>query len=108
MTIKPVPSGPTPRPGARQPVQGKVAPEPRADEASRAPETARPAPGDNVQLSDAVKELHGQISAEAVPSGEIPPDRLADVMDRLAKGHYDRPEVKDQVVGRIADDLDQQ
>jgi hypothetical protein len=108
MTIKPVPSGSTPRPGSRRPVDAtdkSAGKRVEGEVRGRTRDEAAP-PKDNVELSAAALELQGQAGAGEVPSGELSPERLGRVLDRLASGHYDKPEVRDQAAERAGEDLD--
>jgi hypothetical protein len=109
MTIKPVPSGPTPRPGSGRPVDATAkSPDTRVEGEARGRTRDEAAPAkDNVELSAAALELQGQAGAGEVPSGELSKERLNQVLDRLASGHYDRPEVRDETAERAGEDLDQ-
>lgn len=57
---------------------------------------------DRVDLSSEAREL---ASSQAVPAGELEAARLRDVADKVAEGHYNKPEVLEQVARRILDTL---
>ncbi len=38
-------------------------------------------------------------------AGELAPERLRELLGRLADGFYDRPDVRDEVIRRLSDDL---
>lgn len=103
MSIKPVPSGPTPRPGARTPVGKGPDVTPRPDEKVQGLQRGETPATDDVQVSAAAREL--QASTGAVPSGELSPERLGQVVDRLVKGHYEEEGVRDETVDRVSEDL---
>lgn len=73
----------------------------RPDEKSSEPRPAGPA-GDSVQLSAAVRELQQRLGLESIPSGTLDPERLREIVARVAGGHYDRPEVLDELARRLA------
>jgi hypothetical protein len=60
---------------------------------------------DRVELSQAARELQAQLGLDKVPLAELPPERLREVLDRLKQGYYDRPEVRDEVLQRLAGEL---
>ncbi len=60
---------------------------------------------DAEQPSADVREPQPLDGAGGGPSAELPASRLREVLDRVTGGHYDRPEVKGQVIRRIARDL---
>ena len=60
---------------------------------------------DSVEVSAEAKALAEQTEARPAKSS-LPPDRLKAIGERLASGHYDRPEVIDQVARRLAKDPD--
>ncbi len=66
--------------------------------------TPRPAPSavDQADLSPEVRELAG---AEEIPSGTIPPERLKEILGRLAQGGHDQPEVLDATTEGVLRDL---
>jgi len=59
-------------------------------------------PIDRVDLSEAAKALADR--EEARPSGSLSPERLRDVVTRLASGFYDRPEVRAEIARRALRD----
>ena len=60
---------------------------------------------DSVEVSAEAKALSEQTEARPAKSS-LPADRLKAIGERLASGHYDRPEVIDQVARRLARDPD--
>jgi hypothetical protein len=53
-----------------------------------------------VEISSAARELHG--ARGIADSPELSADRLRVILDHLARGDYDREDVRDAVVMRIA------
>jgi hypothetical protein len=64
---------------------------------------ARPA-SDQVEVSETAMKLAAQHTGRVV--GSIPNERMRTVLARIAGGYYDRPEVRDQILDRLASDLD--
>jgi hypothetical protein len=60
---------------------------------------------DRVELSEAARELQAQLGLDKIPVAELPPQRLREILDRLKQGYYDRPEVRDELLQRLAGDL---
>jgi hypothetical protein len=60
---------------------------------------------DRVELSEAARELQAQLGLDKVPIAELPPGRLREVLDRLKQGFYDRPEVRDELLRRLAGEV---
>ncbi len=58
---------------------------------------------DSVEVSADAKALSEQTEARASQSS-LPPERLKQIGERLASGHYDRPEVIAQVARRLIQD----
>jgi hypothetical protein len=71
------------------------------DCADAAPETPRV---DAVELSQDALTL--QAGRDATASSEIAPERLKSVLDRISSGYYDRPEIRDRILERLASDLE--
>jgi hypothetical protein len=108
MTIRPTPSGPGPRgqaTGRNEALRGTRANPPRSDAPQPGDTRAQAAPGDAVRISDAARALQLRADTAPVPAGEVAADRLAGIARRIADGHYDRPEVIDAVVRRIAEEF---
>ena len=103
MTVRPTPSGQTPRPAIGR-TERPATPAP----ASRPAEPAPPAVGgtrrDDVQISPQARELQ-QLDAARSAGGELSADRLHQILGRMNDGHYDRPEVQDKVIRRLAREL---
>ncbi len=65
--------------------------------------------GNKVDLSTAPgSPLEGGETADAPPHGTLSADRLREVLERLKSNFYDRPEVRDQIARRLAQDLGSQ
>jgi hypothetical protein len=68
--------------------------------------SAAPAePRDRVEISADVRELQERMAVGDVPAGTMAPERLREVIQRLADGLYDSPQVLDRVVERLPADL---
>lgn len=102
MTIRPTPSGLSGR------IDGT-----RGDRVARTEsKTGRTAaPGDavprrdDVRISDTARSLQAQAGPEAVPQGELSAERMQAITQRIQQGHYDRPEVIDEVLRQLAPHL---
>jgi hypothetical protein len=102
MKIQPPDSGKTPQTGPN-----RLRPTPPAPPAKPAGETARPAPApDQVELSEAARQLAERLGVEPGALAALPPERLKHILERVAQGYYDRPEVRDQVARRLLGDLE--
>ncbi len=62
------------------------------------------APADRTEVSSAARELLEQLGSTAPPSAALSPERAHKVLDRIRTGHYDRPEVLDQVARKVQAD----
>src|SRR5215468_3491084 len=101
MSVRPTGSGQTPRPGIDRASQPLPATTPgRAADVRSLPL----APGrDDVRISSQARELQTkQADSSRGPAGEISADRLREVLGRLAGGYYDQPQVRGEVVRRLA------
>jgi hypothetical protein len=58
-----------------------------------------------VEISGAARELSGALEASSERVGGMEPDRLREILERIAEGYYERPEVKDQVLRKLAHEL---
>lgn len=64
------------------------------------------ASGDSVELSAASRGMVDRAGdAPEVPRGALPADRMQAVLRRLADGHYDRPEVREELARRVGPDV---
>jgi len=103
MDIHPPSSGNTPRTGASRPgAAGGVRPERRSEGGTDAPRGA----GDRIELSADAVALNQRVEIEPAPAGEISPERLLAIGQRLAAGHYDRPEVRDAILRGLIREFD--
>lgn len=108
MTIRPPQSGQSPRtslarakpsaaPGTPQrPVDGGASP---------APASASAPSRDAVQISPQARALQQTGTSSPGESGALQPERMRQILQRMNDGHYDRPEVQDAVVSRLAEEL---
>ena len=69
---------------------------------SRDPVSAK---GDRIEVSEAARALQDQITRDTPPASELPAARLGELLRRLNSGFYDKPQVVDTVVSRLARDL---
>lgn len=106
MTIRPPQSGQTSRtPLQRANASPLPANAPRnADAGAATPTPAAPA-RDAVQISAQARQLQASNAPERDENHALSPDRLRTILQRMSDGHYDRPEVQDAVLKRIAEEI---
>ena len=63
----------------------------------------QPVRGDQVQISDEARALAELNDVDGIPGTQA---QLAEIQDRLDSGFYERPEVIDEIAGRILDSGD--
>jgi|WetSurMetagenome_2_1015567.scaffolds.fasta_scaffold1405418_1 hypothetical protein len=104
MNIRPTQPGQTPQtgPGSLKESGGTVPVRPEDHSAAKPADT----PPDSVQLSAAVRDLQARLGLEQIPVSELTPERLREVLSRVASGHYDRPEVIEELARRLASETD--
>jgi hypothetical protein len=56
---------------------------------------------DEITISDAARELLGASEGASAPRA-LDPGRAREVLGRIASGYYDRPEVRSEVLDRLA------
>ena len=61
---------------------------------------------DRAEISGIARDLAHATRTDRPESSELPPERMQQILDRIASGFYEQPEVREQVVHRIAADLD--
>jgi hypothetical protein len=108
MTVRPTQPGQTSSSGLSR--TGKT-PTP----AARAPQTPSPAAplspastssqGDQLAISSEARNLQQLGGAPQETTSELSADRMRDVVKRMNDGHYDKPEVMDEVIRRMVKDL---
>ena len=104
MTIRPPQSGQTPRPAITRAKSTTVpgTPQRPADTATPAASSAK---RDAVQISPHARALQQADGPSREEAGAIEPERMREILGRMSDGHYDRPEVLEAVLERIADEL---
>ena len=60
---------------------------------------------DDIEISAVARDLQETAGSDAVAGSDLPPARMRQILDRIASGYYDRPEVRDQVLKSLADAL---
>lgn len=102
MTIRPTSSGTSPRiEGSRGDTVTRSGRKSERAATTGAPSTS----SDEVRISAPARQLLAQSGPEAVPQGEVSPDRLLTLSERIAQGHYDQPEIIDAVLRRLSAEL---
>jgi hypothetical protein len=77
-----------------------------SDESLKSPAGERmDVPRETVELSMALRTLSDESGTERVPQGTLPPERLREVLRRLAENAYDRAAAQDVVARRVLKDL---
>jgi hypothetical protein len=80
----------------------------------RQPDTPAPGEGevelvdvsrDKVELPMNVRSLPDESNSERVPQGTLPPERMRELLRRLADNVYDSPEGRDVIARRVRRDL---
>jgi hypothetical protein len=99
MNIRPTQPGQTPQtgPGSLKENAGVPAARPEERPATQPAGT----PQDQVQLSAAVRDLQARLGLEQIPVSEMSPERLREILARVASGHYDHPDVVDELARRL-------
>ena len=103
MTVRPTTPGLTSRTDISRTAK---TPSPASSPAVRAAEPGpfdRSRSADQVEISAEARSLHDD--TEAVASGMLDGARLKQVSERVANGHYDQPEVVDEILKRMLDEL---
>lgn len=99
-----------PEPSRRLPAPGAEAspPPPAIQRESRSAEIAAPksSGADHVEVSGAADQLLERVGEQSAEAPRISPARAKAVLDRLRTGHYDRPEVLDQVARKLQAEID--
>lgn len=67
---------------------------------------AGPKPADRAEVSSAAQELFESAAMGAAQPGTLPADRMRTILERIRDGHYDRPEVLDQVAEKFRAAID--
>ena len=62
-------------------------------------------PRERVELSMALHTLPDESGTERVPQGTLPPERMREVLRRLAENAYDNAETQGVVASRVLKDL---
>lgn len=106
MTIRPPQSGQT----SRTPLSRANTPAVPGSPARPADsgQTSAPAAAprrDAVQISAQARQLQASDAPAREESSALAPERLSQILQRMSDGHYDRPEVQDAVLKRIAAEL---
>lgn len=104
MTIRPTSSGQTPRPGIRDAGRTSAPGAPTRPGESSVP-AAPGAQRDGVHISAEARQLQQQDGSERGGASELGAERMKSILDRISSGWYERPEVRDQVLNRLARDL---
>ncbi len=77
---------------------------PTVSEGRIAPRDGRPR-SDSIEISGAARELLEARPPEDIETTQLDPQRARTILDRLGDGYYERPDVRSEVLRRIAADL---
>lgn len=103
MTVRPTPSGQHPGIGISSAQRASVGSTPQR-QSEPTPVAARDSRRDDVQISAAARELQ-EAGASSPPTPELSAARMQQVLGRMSEGHYDRPDVQQEVLRRLLNDL---
>lgn len=104
MPIEPTKPGSNPNVFARTPHAAQT-PSASSDAKRDAGATA-PGERNRTHLSDAVRELLARHGVEEIPTGALSSERMQVVLDRIRKGHYEGPEIRDEILGRLQAEIE--
>ena len=105
MNVNPTQPGQTRGPAPERPKDAGPAaaiPRDRGTEPEAAPNLER---ADQVELSEAARELQDRTGLAGPEPPSLEPERLREILQRVSSGYYDRPEVRDEVLRRLQGDL---
>ena len=103
MNIHPTDSGSASRPGAGRLKKSSASPEPRAGSTPR--KRAARAARDNVEISDAAKQLLEATRSSGTTRSALSPDRMKQVLQRITNGFYNRPEIREAMLRELLIDI---
>jgi hypothetical protein len=84
---------------------GRIAPAERAETLKKRPARGPKPPGDNIEISGAARQLSGATRAGKSTAQELPPERMREILDRIASGFYEDADVRRELLGQIAAEL---
>jgi hypothetical protein len=61
---------------------------------------------DQVEISGIGRDLANATRADRPEPADLPPERMQQILDRIATGFYEQSEVREQVVRRIAKEME--
>lgn len=61
---------------------------------------------DRAEISGIARDLVHATHTERPEASDLPPERMQQILGRIASGFYEQPEVREAVARRIAADLD--
>lgn len=105
MTVRPTQPGLTSRTDIARTSKAPAKPMGSATPSSDAAHSAPLAGADNLEISSEARALQELDSSDPVASGALSNERMLEVSQRIADGHYESPEVIETVVQRLIRDL---
>ena len=103
MSIRP-PSGDLPKPIDSTRTGGAAESRPLEPRPESRPPAGAPG-ADRLELSPEARALDAALRAQNLSLSQLPPERLRQVLERIASGHYDRPEVMQETVRQLAGEI---
>ncbi len=103
MTVDPVNRGHVPSSGPDR--AAKSAKGQKAQSAQSSPTNTGEAGSDKVELSSAAQQLRELAATNRLQSNTLSPERMKQILGRIADGFYDSPEVIDELARRVETDL---
>ncbi|MDM7915026.1 MAG: hypothetical protein ACE15D_10795 [Candidatus Eisenbacteria bacterium] len=105
MAIDPTQSQPTPKPGLGRlgrSLSGGV----HGTDGRPRPATRPVPPADDLQISPMARELQEILRSDSAnETAELSPEKFREVLDRIRSGYYDRPEVREEILQKLAGEL---
>jgi hypothetical protein len=104
MNVNPTQPDPTPKSGTGR--LRRAAPEPTARPSERRTTRSVEAQKDAIEISDAAREISASFDSSDIGELGLTPERQREILDRIADGFYQRPDVREEVLRRLAVDLE--
>lgn len=104
MNVNPTQPDPTPKSGTGR--LRKTAPEVTTRPHERRTAHSVEAQKDAVEISAAAREISASIDSSDMGELGLTPERHREILDRIADSFYQRPDVREEVLRRLAVDLE--
>jgi hypothetical protein len=105
MVIDPTPSQPSSKPGLNR--LGRSLTRPVREEDGRPRPATRPTPPlDDLQISPIARHLQEILQSDSADeAADLSPERFREILDRIRNGYYDQPEIRKEILGKLAGEL---